>query len=171
MPLRRAHIQVTTSDVLEVFVGAVIRTRRPLQRLTLVTPWISYVDGGPLSRLLRRAARDDAAVVLVTRSARAGSHAAAIDAVRGCRGGSVLVNPRLHAKLYVCEEVGGPGFAVIGSANMTSHSAHMDELGVMIRPTGLTPLIPRLARTSVSQLAGRRKAGGWSRTARQRRLG
>lgn len=167
---------MTTGDVLGSFVAAVTRTRSRVRRLTLVSPWISYGDDRPLARLLWRAEHDEAAVVLVTRPATSESHAAAIAAVESSPRGSVFINERLHAKLYVCQEHGAPGFAVIGSANMTSASAQLDELAVVIRPIGPGRLIAGLAGTTASQLARRsrhrrRRRARRSRTHGERRPG
>jgi phosphatidylserine/phosphatidylglycerophosphate/cardiolipin synthase-like enzyme len=173
--LRRAHVQVTTGDVLGSFVAAVTRTRRRLRRLTIVSPWISYGEDFPLARLLQRAERDHAAVVLVTRPPTTESHAAAVEAVEANSRGRVFLNERLHAKLYVCQEHGAPGFAVVGSANMTSASAQLDELAIVIRPIGTgRRLISGLAGTSVLQLARRGRHTGprhTRHTRRERRLG
>jgi hypothetical protein len=79
-----------------------------LRRLTVVRPWVSYDGSSPLPRLLRRAERDGAAVVLVTRSAASTSHAEAINAVASSSRGTVFINERLHVKLYLCQEHGGP---------------------------------------------------------------
>jgi hypothetical protein len=172
--LRRAHVQLATGDVLEAFARAVARTPRRLRRLTVVSPWVSYDDSSPLLRLLRRAEHDGAAVVLVTRPATCESHAEAIQAVASSSRGRVFINERLHAKLYVCQEHGSPGFAVIGSANMTSASSGLEEFAMIVRPLGPSGLIATLAGTSVSQLARRsihnrrRRA---RRHCRQRRVG
>jgi hypothetical protein len=153
--LRRAHVQLATGDVVEAFARAVVRTPRRVRRLTVVSPWVSYDDSSPLPRLLRRAEHDGAAVILVTRSATSDSHAEAISAVANSSRGTVFINERLHAKLYVCQEHGGPGFAVIGSANMTSASSALEEFAMIVRPLGPSGLIETLAGTSVSQLARR----------------
>jgi hypothetical protein len=145
-----------------------------VRRLTVVSPWVSYSEESALPRLLRRSENDAAAFVLVTRAATCESHADAIDAITRSSRGTVFLNERLHAKLFVCQEHGGSGFAVIGSANMTSASPDLDEFAVIVRPLGPSTLIESFAGTSVTQLARRtsymtrrRKR----RPCRQRRVG
>lgn len=160
-PLRRAHVQILSGDVLEAFVREVERRKVPPRRLTLVTPWISYACGveGPLARLLRHAETNDSSVVLTTRPSTSDGHAAAIEAVMQRSRGSVLFNPRLHAKLYVCQEGGsGGGFAVIGSANMTSASSGLDEVAVLIRPVGRSRIVSHLAGPTATKLGRRSRS-------------
>src|SRR5207248_2337982 len=82
VPLAQASIRLITGDVLGSFADEVQRWRGRVQRLTIVSPWVTYSGSATvLERLLERAESDQAAVVLVTRPSTSASHAAAIAAV------------------------------------------------------------------------------------------
>lgn len=156
-PLARASLRILAGDVLSGFSDEVGRCRGRVQRLTIVSPWVTHPV---LERLLERADRDGALVLLVTRPGVSPSHVAAISAVELAAGGRVLLNRRLHAKLYICEEAAGRGFAVIGSANMTASSKGLDELAVLIRPVSGSHLISQFAPAAArlaTGTAGRRR--------------
>lgn len=153
----RAQVQILTGDVLAPFVECVVRGRRRVRRITVVSPWLSHEPGSSdaVTCLLERAGRDDAAIIVVTRPSINEAHQAAIDAVRLYRRGSVFLNARLHAKLYVCEEGQGRGLVVIGSANMTNGSRGLDEVAVLMRPLDRGALISRLSPTIIQLAHGR----------------
>lgn len=154
----KAAVQVLTGDVLQKFADEVGRSRERLERLTLVSPWVTLSGGeSVLDMLLQRCARDRTRVLLVTRPGTGPCHAAAISAVDSMPRGRVLLNRRLHAKLYICEFERGREFAVISSANMTAASGGLDEIGLLIRPLGGSRMISRLA-PAATRLAGRRSA-------------
>jgi hypothetical protein len=135
-----------TGDVLEAFVTEVSRTRDRVCRLTLVSPWVTYVDDADvLGRLVARAVRDDASIALVTRPPSGSGHAEAIRRVSSLPRGRVVFNARLHAKVYICEQSRRRGFAVVGSANLTSASAGLDEAALLIRPSRGSALIGEIA--------------------------
>src|SRR5437867_1462464 len=131
---RRAFVQVVTGDIFGLFAREALQAQQ--KRLTIVSPWVdSDLPHAPsLAELLDRAERLSASVVLATRPLETSSHARVIAAVLNYRRGRVFLDPSLHAKLYVCEEADGRGFAVVGSANMTDSSHRLRELAVVIRP-------------------------------------
>jgi phosphatidylserine/phosphatidylglycerophosphate/cardiolipin synthase-like enzyme len=149
-PLRRAHVQVVTGDVLARFAAEIVRTRRRLRRVTIVSPWISDKAGADLfERVLRRVVRDDATLVLVTRPSSSADHSSAISRVENLKRGRVFLNHRLHAKLYLCEQEGEQGFAIIGSANMSASSSGLQELAVIIRPLARDGIIYSIAQAAM----------------------
>jgi hypothetical protein len=155
-PLTRARVRFISGDILGAFADEVGRSRGRIQRLTIVSPWVTHEGtGGVLARLLERAERDGASVTLITRPDPSAGHLAAMSAVEGAARGRVLLNERLHAKMYICELGGGRGFALIGSANMTTSSKDLDEMAILVRPlrgsrmlSQLAPAAARLARRS-----------------------
>ena len=137
---RSASVRVISGNAFGAFARAV--ARETPERITLVSPWLDNASAdGALGRVLRHAARHGAWVRLITRRGDTNAHQEAIEAVRSSARGTVRVNPDVHAKVFVCESVGGRGFAVIGSANLTSGFERLDELGVLIRPVGRSRIV------------------------------
>lgn len=156
-----------TGNILQSFADEVGRSRGRMERLTLVSPWVTLPGAeSVLDRLLQRSARDGTRVLLVTRPETGPHHAAAISAVERMPRGRVLLNARLHAKLYICELEKGREFAVISSANMTAASGQLDEVGVLIRPLAGSHTISLLA-AAAARLAG--TASALRRTGHQSR--
>ena len=165
-PLAHARVRFIGGDILGAFADEVGRSRGRVHQLTIVSPWVTH--GGVLARLLERADRDGAPVVLVTRPGATASHLAAVGAVQEAARGRVLLNDRLHAKLYICELEAGRGFALIGSANMTASSKNLDEMAVFVRPMRGSRMLSQLA-PAAARLAGRRTPARRSIRLEQRR--
>jgi hypothetical protein len=148
----RARIDIVRADPFGAFARAVARATP--RRITIVSPWLN--DGCErivtLGGLVRHAARHHATIVLVTRPPASEAHARAIELVKSEAKSRVHFNPRLHAKLYVCEFGGQAGLAVVGSANGTGNSAFLDEVAVMIRPERESSVISELAGPTVRGL-------------------
>src|SRR6266516_73180 len=119
---RRAFVQVATGDIFGLFAREALQAQP--KRLTIVSPWVdpNLSHAPSLNELLDRAAECKASVVLVTRPLETPGQARAIASVLNYERGRVFLDPNLHAKLYICEEADGRGFAVVGSANMTDSS-------------------------------------------------
>jgi hypothetical protein len=166
-------VQVIRGDVLATFADAITRTRPPLRRVMIVSPWVSEAAGGGLLGLItRRVLADQAALILITRPYSNEAHVSVIEAIRALPRGSVFTNPALHAKVYLCEQGGGRGFAVIGSANMTSGSARLVESAVLIRPLARSRIIAQIAAAASGVARSRRSSHGPGRrcTGIRRRL-
>jgi hypothetical protein len=149
---RRAFVQVVTGDIFGLFAREALEARP--KRLTIVSPW---VDGElshtpSLTELLDHAERLRASVVLATRPLETPAHARAVASVLSYSRGRVLLEPNLHAKLYVCEEADGRGFAVVGSANMTDSSRRLRELAVVIRPQAGSRVLADLGQRALTTL-------------------
>lgn len=84
-------------------------------------------------------------------------HEHAVELVRAVPKSRVYFNPRLHAKLYICESRRGGGLAVVGSANGTSNSAALDEVAVLLRPERGSSIINELAGPTVRGLIDGRR--------------
>jgi len=144
---------VVTEDVFGEFAKGALASH--LRSLYLVTPWADD-SARALPALVRRVRDTGARVVLVTRAQASAAHAAAIKSVRELPRGSVIVNDRLHAKLYICEARDGSGLAVVGSANMTLASTSMAEAAIMVRGRGRDPIIRDLVAAAAALARGSR---------------
>jgi phosphatidylserine/phosphatidylglycerophosphate/cardiolipin synthase-like enzyme len=124
------------------------------RRLTIVSPWVDsdLAHTPSLSELLDHAERSKASVVLGTRPLETPRHARAVASVLSYGRGRVFLDPCLHAKLYVCEEADGRGFAVVGSANMTDSSRRLRELAVIVRPQARSRVLADLGYQAVATL-------------------
>ena len=149
---RRAFVQVVTGDIFGLFAREALQAR-PL-RLTIVSPWVdSDIAHTPsLNELLDHAEQCKASVVLGTRPLETPRHARAVASVLNYRRGRIFLDPNLHAKLYVCEEADGRGFAVVGSANMTDSSRRLRELAVIVRPQARSRVLADLGHQAVATL-------------------
>lgn len=150
---RRATVEVITSDPFDRFV-AELRRSSPT-RISIASPWLSDPARGrhSLSRALAHARTRNASVVVVTRPPAAPGHAAAVSLLESSPRTRIHYNNSLHAKLYVCEEGRGRGFAVIGSGNATT--ASLDEVALLVRPIGKSAVVTEIANEIVRHLATR----------------
>lgn len=149
---RRAFVQVVTGDIFGLFAREALQARP--KRLTIVSPWIdpSISHAPSLGELLGRAAECNASFVLATRPLETPGQARAIASVLNYKRGRVFLDTNLHAKLYLCEEADGRGFAVIGSANMTDSSQRLRELAVVVRPQAKSRVLADLGHQAVASL-------------------
>lgn len=152
-PAHHASVRVVVGDTFGTFVREIVLSRQ--WRVTVVSPWISSEarEGNSLDRLLSHLERCSAALVVITRPPRDSAHQQALDKILRLPRARVVLNPSLHAKLYLGEERGGRGIAVIGSGNATTSSTTLDEAAVLIRPARGSRIIPHLACTTVHQLS------------------
>ncbi len=155
-----ARIHIVREDPFGAFTRAAAREEP--SRVTIVSPWVSDDPRRlvTLHTLVRHAVRHDAAIVLVTRPAASEAHQAAIELVQEAGKSRVYLNPRLHAKLYVCESRRSGGLAVVGSANSTANSVFLDEIAVLLRPARGSNIINQLAGPTVRGLVDGRIARG-----------
>jgi hypothetical protein len=153
-PSHSASVRVVVGDALGTFVRQ-LGTASPW-RVMIVSPWIGGWGGrgGAPEAFLRDAERRSYAVVVVTRPPTTAGHRSALDRISGLPRATVILNPRLHAKIYLAEEQHGAGFAVIGSGNATSSSTGLDEASLLIRPIGRSSLVRHLALRTIPQLSG-----------------
>jgi phosphatidylserine/phosphatidylglycerophosphate/cardiolipin synthase-like enzyme len=149
---RRAFVQVVTGDIFGLFARETLQARP--KRLTIVSPWVDsdFARAPSLNELLDHAEQCKASVALATRPLETPSHARAVASVLNYRRGRVFLDPNLHAKLYVCEEADGRGFAVVGSANMTDSAQRLRELAVVVRPQARSRVLADLGDQAVATL-------------------
>jgi hypothetical protein len=127
---RPPRVTVVKGDVFEAFARAALaETPRAIY---LVSPWVDESAHG-LWAVVRHARASGARVQLATRPPASPSHAAAVRLVRDLPRGEVVMNRRLHAKVYICETTRGACIAVVGSANLTRSSTRLIEIGLMTR--------------------------------------
>jgi hypothetical protein len=145
-------VQVITGDIFGLFAREALQARP--KRLTIVSPWVDsdLANVPSLNELLGHAEQCRASVVLATRPLETPSHARAVASVLNYRRGRVFLDPSLHAKLYLCEEADGRGFAVVGSANMTDSSHRLRELAVVVRPQARSRVLADLGHQAVATL-------------------
>lgn len=157
-PAIRARVRIIRSDPFGAFARAA--AGQAPRRLTIVSPWINDECDRivTLAALLRHAERHGAAVVLITRPPTTEPHERAVQLVRSTERSHVYLNPRLHAKLYICESGRGRGIAMVGSANGTGSSAALDEVAVLLRPERGSTIISELAGPTVRGLMASRLA-------------
>jgi hypothetical protein len=151
-----ATVRMVRGNILDALALEIQRLKP--SSLTLISPWISGADNrtGPLGCILEHARSCGTRVLLVTRPGGSAGQRYAVEAVCALQGGRVVLNGRLHAKLYVCEDRDGRGFAIIGSANLTKGSAGMDELALIVRAKN--PLVHRtLIARALASLANRQQ--------------
>lgn len=156
IPAMRARVRIIRSDPFGAFAQA--SARQTPRRLTIVSPWINDDCDRQvtLAALIRHAEVHRAAVVVITRPPASGPHKRALELVRTASRSRIYLNPRLHAKLYVCESAQGGGLAVIGSANGTGSSASLHEIALLIRPDRGSAIISELAGATVRGLMDKR---------------
>jgi hypothetical protein len=153
-PTRTVGLQVMRVDALGWFVAHVVNSGAA--KVTVVSPWIGAyeVDDLGLGSLIAWAPRVGACLTLITRSPATAQHERAVEAVASAPGGRVLLNERLHAKLYVSEGRDGDGLAVLGSANMTRSSSRLHEIAALVRPRGDGRILGDLVGVVMAELRG-----------------
>ena len=152
-PARRATVEPVWGDTLGRFTAAALRSR-PI-RICLVSPWLTETDHGRLRLLVRHANAQNAELLVVTRPPSTQPGEQAIEMVRSALTHRVLVSDALHAKMYISQELDGPGVALVGSANMTAGGARLAEVGVLLRPLAESSLIDDLVLVALMQLGAR----------------
>ena len=148
LPWRRATVRVVHGDTLASFADQAVRLS--VARLTVISPWLSFTQGGALWRLVALTLEHGGHLTLVTRPPRDSSDEAAIDAVQRLPRARVICNDRLHAKVYVCETGrAGRGVAMVGSANITDGAQRLLEIGLLVRPYRGSRVLSDLANSAV----------------------
>jgi phosphatidylserine/phosphatidylglycerophosphate/cardiolipin synthase-like enzyme len=149
-PGRRAFVSVIRGrDVLGAFIHQVEQLRP--RRVEIVSPWVSDGSALPrLSRLLAHLERVGGSLTLTTRPPVSDAEHAFVDRVRAFARAKVVLQPALHAKVFLCDDARGGGVAIIGSANATRGSLQLAESAVMIRPLRRSKVLREIARAVAS---------------------
>jgi phosphatidylserine/phosphatidylglycerophosphate/cardiolipin synthase-like enzyme len=116
-------IDVVSESILGRFAEVVYANKYRARDLWLVTPWLSRDDSreDPIAYLVEGLVRTHARVCLVTRPPTAAWHSSAIRILQQNLKTMVLLNPFLHAKVYLLE-CDGFRYALMGSANLTNRA-------------------------------------------------
>lgn len=144
--LQATKPQLLTNRVTEHFFVKVIGEFRPISSLTIVAPWISKWESGPVSLDKLRQAIDSRRIrtLILTRPPDESWHRDALDGLSDSEHVSIFLIPNLHAKIFVCEAV-PMGFGLVGSANLTAQALRNYEVGVLFDGRGvLSPLLKEL---------------------------
>ena len=102
---RTSEVTVVTREVVPQFISRIAH-RPKWKRIWLVSPWISPMDSpGSLNfnQVLQRLQTDDCTTYVVTRPPDQDWHRDALNALRDTGCASIVLNPALHAKIYVAE--------------------------------------------------------------------
>lgn len=152
LPWRKANVRIIYGDTLTAFTQG-LRRCKP-DRITIVSPWVSSSPDGALFEVIRYAREEDSQVTFITRPPQGASDNRGIEGIRRLSSSIVILNSRLHAKIYICRKAGGDGFAVTGSANITDNSSRLIEVGVFLAPPRGSHLLSDLADRTLIELRG-----------------
>ena len=136
--LEATNPQLLTNRITEHFFFRVIGESRPISTLTIVTPWISKWESGPVSLTKLRGAIDSRRIrtVVLTRPPDEPWHADALDQLAESRLVSIYLIPNLHAKIFICDAI-PMGFGLVGSANLTAQALRNFEVGILFEGRGI----------------------------------
>jgi hypothetical protein len=129
---RRSNVDIGGSELLMAFLDEALRIRA--DRLDVLVPYVTdgiFADD-PFRRAWTRLLCCARTTVVVRTQAAA---AALLQASRtGLTGNRLLINPRLHAKVFLASK-GTVSVALAGSQNLTAAALHDNhEVGLLIRP-------------------------------------
>ncbi len=112
--------------------GSVART------LMIASPWLSSADeeSGTISSIAGLIDRYRIRTYVFTRTPRTEAHKRSVDKLSECVSVEIVTNENLHAKIYACIAPYPYGFALLGSANLTSASEYMHEIGLLVLSAG-----------------------------------
>ena len=134
---RVARVSVVRSSVQSAFAARLRQTGRRAQTLVIASPWISVgTANSHLSNIVGVVRRYGIPTYVFSRSPATESHRLALELLADCPSAEIVLNQNLHAKVYACLAPSPYGFALLASANLTSHSDLMYEVGLMVLATG-----------------------------------
>src|SRR5262249_16584893 len=125
---------VVSEGSLSLFSDVAWSNRWRIRRAWLISPWIGTSESkrDPLAHLVE-ALRKCQHFWLVTRPPKESWHPSALRILRANSRPSVLLNPELHAKLYILE-CDGFKYALLGSPNLTPRANAVNrELAIQFK--------------------------------------
>lgn len=136
--IRTVKAAVVRKGIQNVFYARLRRSKKEAHKIIIASPWISYSDtkGGPLLNIVSTIGAYKIPTYVFTRQPENTTHALAMDILMSCPYVEIVYNNSLHAKLYICMAPYPYGFAIIGSANLTSGSENLYEIGLLILAQG-----------------------------------
>jgi hypothetical protein len=146
---RMVPAAVVRSGMQHVFMSRLVRAMSQARSIVVISPWITVGSRGddPLRRFVNTIAGTRVPVYIITRRPALATHQAAVDLLSRCSNVEVVFNESVHAKVYACVAPSPLGFAILGSANMTTASESLYEIGLVVLGVGAGSAV-------VSDLAG-----------------
>jgi len=116
-----------------------------IHRLVIISPWVGFLQrekcGYSLEDIARRINSNRIPTYVITRDPEVEiANIKAIDIFLSCPSVNLYYNNSLHAKVYVCR-CEPFGFALLSSANLSSTSVKMVEIGLMIEGKGYGQIV------------------------------
>jgi len=133
------YAELITQKPVKRFLQRFCLSDEEFETLIIVSPWIGTLEGVryTLAHVLAIVARRGLPTYVITREPQDVWHKQAVDMLLGCNWVELRYNNSLHAKLYVCQQPEGRGFAMLGSGNLTTASIEQNiEIGMMIYGRG-----------------------------------
>ncbi len=136
--IREAKAAVVRNGVQQVFASRLRRARKVVRLIVIASPWITAqtARNSALSQIARIVTENKIPTHVFSRSPQTSSELLGLQMLTNCPTVELVYNPHLHAKLYVCIAPYPYGFAILGSANMTSHSDALYEIGLIVLAAG-----------------------------------
>jgi hypothetical protein len=136
--IRTAKAAVVRKGIQNVFDTRLRRSRKEARKIIIASPWVSCSDAekGPLFNIVSTINKYKIPTYVFTRQPQNAAHTLAMNILMSCPSTEIVYNNNLHAKLYICMAPYPYGFAIIGSANFTSASEDLYEIGLLILAQG-----------------------------------
>jgi len=137
--VRTAKAAVVRKGIQHVFANRLRNAGRAVQKIVIASPWITRQSDNvrnPLLRIISVIRRGNIPTYVFTRPPEGSSELDALNMLSECASVEIVYNPNLHAKLYVCVAPYPFGFAILGSANLTSRSDDLYEIGLLVLAEG-----------------------------------
>lgn len=133
------YAELVTEKPVKRFLQKFCLSDEQFESLVIVSPWIGTLEGVrfTLAYVLDLVGRRQIPTYIITRQPEESWHQQAVDMLLGCNWVELRYNNSLHAKLYVCRQREGRGFAMLGSGNLSRTSIEKNiEIGMMIYGSG-----------------------------------
>ena len=136
--VRTVKAAVVRDGIQYAFSARLRQSRKEAHKIIIASPWIGYGDirRGPLTSIVSTIDTCRIPTYVFTRQPQNNTHIQAVNALMRCPYIEIVYNNNLHAKLYICMAPYPYGFAIIGSANLTSGSEALYEIGLLILAQG-----------------------------------
>ena len=135
---RSIKAAVVRNGIQEVFARRLKRIGKSARRVVITSPWITSDDAsaGAIPEIAKTIEIYRIPTYIFTRRPESASHHRAIDLFASFTGVEIVYNQHLHAKIFACLAPHPYGFAILGSANLTTHSSVQHEIGIQISAVG-----------------------------------
>lgn len=136
--IREAKAAVVRKGVQNTFASRLRRAGSATKRVIIASPWITAQSArnSALKQIVHTITDNGIPTYVFSRPPETPSEVLGLEMLAKCQTVELVYNPNLHAKLYVCIAPYPFGFAVLGSANMTTHSDALYEIGLIVLAAG-----------------------------------